>query len=272
MEIKHLEELLHTNFNLVFINALKQYWHTERIFQCIGAPKKQNLLLYLNGCRITYTTKDGKSITAESGDVVYAPMGSEYRAQVSDFEGQDSHTIGINFFLMDADAQLLILSDNITVFRGSDRSKLTMLFNGSIRQGEAFPLLQSRLVLMQILQLIAQTNTKTMPPAKIAVALEYLSEHLEESPSVSWLAALCNISEVYFRRQFKQSMGMTPTEYRNALRLNKAKSYLEYGDISVQEISDTLGYATVSHFIKAFRLHTGYSPLQYRKRIQNGLQ
>lgn len=60
-------------------------------------------------------------------------------------------------------------------------------------------------------------------------------------------------------------MGMTPLEYRNALRLGRARSYLEYGDISVQEIADMLGYATVSHFIKAFKSQYGCAPLQYRK-------
>ena len=60
-------------------------------------------------------------------------------------------------------------------------------------------------------------------------------------------------------------MGLTPLEYRNSLRLSRARAYLEYGDISVLEISDMLGYATVSHFIKAFKNRYGCAPLQYRK-------
>ena len=59
-------------------------------------------------------------------------------------------------------------------------------------------------------------------------------------------------------------MGATPVEYRNALRIEKARPYLEYGEISVQEISDMLGYSTVSHFIKEFKKHYGCSPLKYR--------
>jgi AraC-like DNA-binding protein len=60
-------------------------------------------------------------------------------------------------------------------------------------------------------------------------------------------------------------MGTSPAKYRNELRLGKARDYLKFGDISVQEISDTLGYATVSHFIKEFKGKHGISPLQYRK-------
>jgi AraC-like DNA-binding protein len=88
---------------------------------------------------------------------------------------------------------------------------------------------------------------------------------VEENPSISKLAKLCNISEVYFRKQFKAHVGVSPLEYRNSLRLSRARSYLEYGEISVQEISDTLGYSTVSHFIKEFKNYYGFSPLKYRK-------
>ena len=82
---------------------------------------------------------------------------------------------------------------------------------------------------------------------------------------ISELAKSCNISEVYFRKLFKKEMGVSPVEYRNRLRLERAKQYLEYGDISVQEISDELGYSTVSHFIKIFREEFGVPPLEYRK-------
>ena len=267
MEICPIEKLVDTNFNAVWINALAQFWRTTKAFQCIGAPKRQNLLFYLDGCRITYTCSDGRTITADSGDVVYAPMGSEYKAQLSDFRKPDSHTVGINFFLLGETAQPLVLSEEITVFHLPEDSELPLLFRKATQSGD-HPLLYSRLILLQILQRLAVCRTKATPPAKIAPALAYLSAHLEESPSVTQLAVLCNISEVYFRKQFKKAMGITPAEYRNWLRLEKAKSYLEYGDISVQEISAVLGYATVSHFIKAFKKQHGCSPLQYRKKIQ----
>ena len=40
---------------------------------------------------------------------------------------------------------------------------------------------------------------------------------------------------------------------------------LEYGAASVREISETLGFATVSHFIGQFKKNYGVSPLVYRK-------
>ena len=103
-------------------------------------------------------------------------------------------------------------------------------------------------------------------PTYLSEAVKYMAEHIEENPSISYLASTCNVSEAYFRRSFKKYMGTAPHEYRNELRLNRARTYLEYGDASIQEISDLLGYATVSHFIKEFKRKNGCSPLKYRKQ------
>ena len=264
MKIYSVKNLVDQNFNVVFINALQQFWHTTKSYQCIGAPKKQNLFLYLNGCKITYTDKSNRTVTAESGDIVYTPIGSEYRVQLSDFQSESSHTVGINFFLYDENGKDIILSNDIQVFRASQNQKLPLLFQKVLKQDMTAMLTHKRILLMEILCALSEQTPERFVPQNISKAVEYLSRHVEEAPTVAELAKLSNISEVYFRKQFKAYMGATPVEYRNALRLERARSYLEYGEISVQEISDMLGYSTVSHFIKEFKKHYGCSPLKYR--------
>ena len=107
MKICSVNDLVNQSFNVVFINALQQFWLTTKSFQCFGTPKKQNLFLCLNGCKITYTDKNGSAVTAESGDVVYTPIGSEYKAQLFDFQNASSHTVGINFFIYDEDGNYI---------------------------------------------------------------------------------------------------------------------------------------------------------------------
>ena len=109
------------------------------------------------------------------------------------------------------------------------------------------------------------TNPTAEDGSIVAETIKYLSLRISENPSVADLAKRCGVSEVYLRRKFKESVGISPAKYRNELRLSKAASYLKFGDISIQEISDTLGYSTVSHFIKEFKVRFGKSPLQYRK-------
>ena len=265
MKICMVDELVNQNFNVIYVNALQQFWHNTKCFQCLGAPKKQNLFLFLNGCKITYTDKSNRTVVANSGDLVYTPIGSEYKAQLSDFHSTSSHTVGINFFLSDEMGESILLSDGIQIFEGSRHPTLHLLFQKALKRDTVHPFTQNRMLLMEILCALATHNSKPFIPDNIAKSLQYLNEHLVENPTIARLAALCDISEVYFRKQFKTYIGTSPIEYRNALRLDRARAYLEYGEISVQEISDTLGYSTVSHFIKEFKKRYGCSPLKYRK-------
>ena len=109
MKICSIDKLVTQNFNVLFVNALQQFWRETKAFQCIGKPKKQNLLLFLNGCKITYTDKNNQTFVAHSGDVVYTPIGSEYKVQLSDFNDSNSHTVGINFLLLDDFGEAIVL-------------------------------------------------------------------------------------------------------------------------------------------------------------------
>ena len=258
-------ELSGETFNPIFINALRQYWKTTKSFQCIASPKKYNLFLYLDGCRITYTDKNGEIYEAKSGEVVYTPEGSEYRAILSDFSSPASHTVGINFLLADEACEKFVLSDKIKIFRPDSASAISALFERAALNDGGGITLENRIILLRILSLLA-SEAPCRDFSLVSEAIRLLSENVEENLSVSELARLCNVSEVYLRSRFKEAMGVSPAKYRNGLRLDKAASYLRFGDISVQEISDAVGYSTVSHFIKEFKLRFGISPLQYRKK------
>lgn len=264
MKIYDEKELIEQNFNPIFINSLKQYWYTTKSFSCLGAPKRCNLFLYIYGFKMKYTDKCGAELTAESGDIVYTPIGSEYKVEIYDVESQDAYTVGVNFRLLDEQGEDIILSEGVKIFK-PDNKALPMLFNGALNRDMSNKRTQSRILLMEIINSLAKATPLWEIDKRIAPALLYLAEHIEQNPTVGELSGICNMSEVYFRRLFKESLGCSPSEYRNALRLDRACVYLEYGEISVQEISDMLGYSSVSHFIKEFKKYKGASPLQYRK-------
>ncbi len=258
------EKLVEKDFNLKFLNALHQYWHNTKSFQCIGNPKKQNLFLYVEGCKITYTDTNGNVFTAQNGDVVYTPVGSEYKVDFYDFRSDNSHTVGINFLLFDEKGEEIKLTDKIFIFHTDGNPEISGLFHKAPIYDTARPYAQKKILLLEIIcQLVAsqyKNNAK-----RIDYVLTGILDHPEENLSVAQMAKMCGMSEVYFRKLFKKQINMSPLQYRNQLRLKRACTYLEYGNISVQEISDTLGYSTVSHFIKEFRTHYGCSPLKYRQ-------
>lgn len=240
---------------------------TARRFHCIGKPKRQNLLLYPEGLRITYETKDGRTVSASDGDVVYTPVGSEYTVRLLDFQNENSHTVGINFLLYDETGEEGVFCEDITVFRGVGQSLSPLFHRAAALDGDR-SVLKKRTLVFEILSSLSETLPHKSRPL-LSPALQRLTEHPEENPSVAELARLCGISQVYFRRLFREEYGMAPAAYRNRFRLERAARYLEFGQISVQEISDTLGYGTASHFIKEFRLAYGCSPAKYRKAFQS---
>ena len=262
MKTISINQLVNENYNLKFLNSLKQFWYTTKSFQCINSPKKQNLFLLLVGCSARYVEKDGKVTLCKSGDLVYVPKGSEYKLELFNFESEKSHTIGINFLLCNEFGEELALSNGVEVFGNSKAIALENLFIDTLKNSTVN---ENKIALMQIFSTLDSSNAVKSFPNFIVDSVNYLNENLECLPTVKELAERAMVSEVYFRKQFKACLQKSPVEYRNELRLDRAKSYLEHGEISIQEISDTLGYATVSHFIKEFKKRYGYSPLKFRK-------
>ena len=83
------------------------------------------------------------------------------------------------------------------------------------------------------------------------------------------LADKMNYSESYIRYIFKKEGNVSVQEKINEIRLEKAKRLLSVSTSSVTQIAFLLGFNDSNYFSVFFKKHTGLSPLEYRKRIQN---
>lgn len=267
MKTMTIFELSKTDYNVRFLACLQQFWATTKTFSCINVPKKQHIFLHLNGCKAKYVMKNGKVFTAKSNDVVYCPQGCEYTVEFFDFETEKSHTIGLNFFLFDEENQPIALSDEIVVF-SCKGVKIRALFEESLRQNSLhFIPTNPKAATFRIINEIAENEQRKSFNPLIAKGIEYLNERYMDDPPIADLARLCYVSEVYFRRLFKKETGVSPLEYKTALRMQKAQEWLAFDDVPVGEIARQLGYAT-AHFIQQFKAHYGVSPLAYRRQYQ----
>ena len=95
-------------------------------------------------------------------------------------------------------------------------------------------------------------------------SIEYINEHLHESLSLATIAAELGMSQYYFCRLFKQSMGISPHAYLTQQRVEKSKQLLKHKEIKLFDIAADCGFANPSHFAKCFRKQTGISPHQFR--------
>lgn len=95
-------------------------------------------------------------------------------------------------------------------------------------------------------------------------AIEYLGNNYTESLSLDELAAFVNYSKSHFCYLFKAVTGMTYIEYLHQLRITQAKKLLLETKKTITDISYEVGYHTITHFNKHFKLITGMTPTQYR--------
>ena len=70
----------------------------------------------------------------------------------------------------------------------------------------------------------------------------------------------------YFTKAFVKFMGETPIYYLNRLRISKAKELMKNNDLSLDEISSSVGYRNSSSFTEAFKRIIGILPKEYRKK------
>ena len=83
--------------------------------------------------------------------------------------------------------------------------------------------------------------------------------------SVEEMVKTTNYSHGYVNREFKKYLGCSIKQYIIRKRLGVATVLLTTTDLSVEEISDTLNFSTVSNFINTFKKRYHITPAKYRK-------
>lgn len=94
----------------------------------------------------------------------------------------------------------------------------------------------------------------------LSLADHYCSEHHD----IKWYAGELHLTPTYVANVVKQVTGRTAGDCINEILIRKAKSLLLTSTLSVQEISDRLGFQNQSHFGTFFRRSVGVSPKAFR--------
>ena len=98
---------------------------------------------------------------------------------------------------------------------------------------------------------------------------EYIHSHICEDIDIDELSELACITKAYLIRLFKQEFGISPLQYINKKKVERAQLLLCTTDMTVKEIAYKLGFNDKSYFIRMYRKVTGTTPQEYRK--QQGL-
>ncbi|ACI19046.1 AraC family transcriptional regulator [Dictyoglomus thermophilum] len=101
---------------------------------------------------------------------------------------------------------------------------------------------------------------------RIKDVLNYINQNYNKNLSLDELSRQVDMSKFYLCRLFKESLRMSPVEYINKVRVDKAMELLINTDMSVSEIAFECGFDNISYFIKVFKKYMHTTPLKFRKQ------
>lgn len=93
----------------------------------------------------------------------------------------------------------------------------------------------------------------------------YISENLDSKISLSDLGEKYKLNPRYLNRIFKSVTGLPIIQYRQQLKIDKARKMLKTSANTISDISADLDFSTSQYFSYIFKKITGQTPRDYRK-------
>jgi AraC-like DNA-binding protein len=99
---------------------------------------------------------------------------------------------------------------------------------------------------------------------KLDIVINHINKNLNSRISIASLADLMCITPDHFSKVFKKIMGMSPSEYVQMKRIERAQTLLLTSQLSILEIAEKVGINNLSQFSHLFSKLTRCSPRAYR--------
>lgn len=99
---------------------------------------------------------------------------------------------------------------------------------------------------------------------RLTKVVKFIHNNIYDNMEVDGLADVACVSKPYLIRLFKRDFGMSPLQYVNHKKVEKAELLLLTEDMPVKEVAYTLGFSDHSYFIRLFKKMTGRTPQEYR--------
>lgn len=246
------KELL--SFQLLDVLELKQenvdMWNRGRNFHALS------FRFSADTCLIT----EGKHYPMHGSELTYVPAKLDYRRKSARDE-----LIVVHFDIASDQAQ------EIESFVPQEPERFASLFRRILacwNQKDRGYRYRCSAILYEILaECCRQSPCPATDPSssKIRNSIDYIARNYRSSTlSIKEIARCSFMSEVYFRKRFKEAYGISPQKYIIQLRLQYAATLIASGYYSLKEIAQLVGYRDYKYFSVEFKRVFGVSPSEYR--------
>ncbi len=201
------------------------------------------------------------------GEILFVPAGSQYISRW--MKESCNYTILFSFFphtQFPGDKQF-----EVQKISPQYEGEFTTLFADAYRDfdeagGYQFSALSSFFGIMAKIMPRVTFSKKPQLDERIKRAVAHIEEYYKENTTTAHLAAIAHMSVSRFHVVFKAQTNKTPIEYRNSIRVRLAILALEKGETTMEELSEALGFESLTYFRRVFKKTVGCPPSQYKEK------
>ncbi len=269
MQLIPFEKLYSTEFLIREPMAKAQFWYERgNVYNALGKPKISHTLLWFKNCAAVITEKDGTVLPVGQNQLAYMAKGIEYKVEFLDTQPGQEDTIVIHFQMTDLSGRDIAPTLHPVVCMQEVDASTALLFETAAKEfrNNVVCLPELKSAVYRVLATVCRHQKRTVTHdkyARIRTGIKLLEQN-SDLP-LSEIAALCGVSECYFRRLFREYSGENPMDFRQHSRIEKAKQLLLSDEgLTIAEIAEELHFADIYHFSKTFKKFSGVSPSSLR--------
>ncbi len=118
---------------------------------------------------------------------------------------------------------------------------------------------------------LPQVQKQSLSPDDRLMAMQNYIQANYQTVTLESLAAQFHLSAPYVSKYIHEKSGHTFGELVTSVRLKRAKTLLKNGNMTVENISYSVGYPNVEHFTRVFKKNVGLTPMQFRNINKHAL-
>ena len=96
-------------------------------------------------------------------------------------------------------------------------------------------------------------------------AISYIRLNYQMNITAGDIATYTNVGERYLRKLFSQYLNLSPVDYLNQIRINKAIELLRNTEMSIKEVCFACGFQSPQYFSRLFKQQMGITPREVTK-------
>ncbi len=236
-----------------------------------GTGRSHHGFFYIWSGEAQFFAEDKQTVTVSEGELLLIPKGYRYKMQYT--------APSTTFVLVDLDmyapgGQETALTDELMILAKDDEgghiARIMTSFELCGVSKNIRATLRKKELLYRLLGFLYQTDTLLSAPAqgdtRILAGTRLLEQSYLENLPIARFAEACSLSISAFRALFRQQYGMSPLQYRNRLRIDRAATLLSEGSCTVSEAAYACGFENVGYFCRYYKRITGTVPSAAKKR------